>query len=456
MAEKGWAQALLGFSENLAGRGAQYRAGQQADDDRQAAADEKKRIRKQLENAAGIRIALTHVDQGNIDRVIAGINTQEMEEDGPQPVLRAVKPLLEAYTAEQDPMVKAELLDSFKSILSEADQQYVLTGVIPERKRPEIREDVEGYQRFVKSQERVFPGATKPPGATPNPEIRNDPLGVPRYTGSKEAVFPGIDPPVTADAGRQRDDEIKSIEDQGYAHDFAVNIVDGNIVQEVNPLTGKLEWQNKLTGEFREIALSQPDTQQRPSIPKENTLYGSISQGTGLMSGIKAGFARIFGQVGAPVSEDTLAARNTLRGVMQPAVDALAQTDRLGVESVKRVEKFANFEPSIWNSADAMMVDAFSLAEDAKIWLRQAEIERDNRSLPEAERALAAKDVTALTNMIEVMGMPEDYNTIFTLATIPTMTDEEIAAFMTDAPPGFLDKLPEDVWAAIQARRPRR
>ena len=261
---------------------------------------------------------------------------------------------------------------------------------------------------------------------------------------------------------RQRDQQIAELTTrlQDRVPDpqaIATDIVDGNKRVEVLE-SGQVRLVDEIAavaGDVDNAVIELPigtfaDEEARPAPESGQTLWELAPQVAGLASAVRAGGSAISGQLGGPVAEETIEARQTFDVAKNNMIRALSINPRFPVGEINRLEREINIAPRILDSEPGLK--ARMRAIDRSLGLIQAQqlTASQDPSMPDEERASARANAENIANFRVQMGVPEEISvediTVEYLEGADRQGAVDIIMKFTDEQ---LDNLPQDVQEAL-------
>ena len=261
-----------------------------------------------------------------------------------------------------------------------------------------------------------------------------------RFVDTGERVFPDV---VEA-AGGVREGKIADLMDQGLSRADSANIADGNVKIEVLE-SGVARLTNVVDGSVKEVPI-QPSGEAIPGPEEGQTLFELAPLATGLTSGISAGISRVGGQFAAPVNEEVLQARQTLRIAKNGLIRSLSINPRFPVAEIKRIEGEVNLDPSLFNSPEAMQADMIAMDRALRLRMNQELRDANDPSMSEDKRGDARSAASDINNFLTQLGVPEELDaSLITIDTIPTLSKIDLNRFIQSATDEELNALSPEV-----------
>jgi hypothetical protein len=238
---------------------------------------------------------------------------------------------------------------------------------------------------------------------------------------------------------------------------IATDIVDGNKRVEVLE-SGQVRLVDEIAavaGDVDNAVIELPigtfaDEEGRPAPESGQTLWELAPQVAGLASAIRAGGSAISGQLGGPVAEETIEARQTFDVAKNNMIRALSINPRFPVGEINRLEREINIAPRILDSEPGLK--ARMRAIDRSLGLIQAQqlTASQDPSMPDEERASVRANAENIANFRVQMGVPEEISvediTVEYLEGADRQGAVDIIMKFTDEQ---LDNLPQDVQEAL-------
>ena len=182
-------------------------------------------------------------------------------------------------------------------------------------------------------------------------------------------------------------------------------------------------------------------------------LYGLAGETPGLLSGFKELFGRLGGQVGLPVSEDTLEARQTMQMAGQELVRALQQNPRYSEGERKAIAKEISIAPSVFDSPDSLRSRMRSIDTNLRRRLEQNTATANDPQMPEDARASARESARNISNYLDILQVPEkvSFNELTPDFTrdIDRSTARRIINNLSDEE---LNNLPDEVYQSLKGK----
>lgn len=206
-----------------------------------------------------------------------------------------------------------------------------------------------------------------------------------------------------------RERKIQDLMAQGKSREESVNIVDGNIKVEFNPVNGRVVVTNTVTKNVSELPVSGPNSG-RVAIDPEDTLMAAAQRGVGTTGPVSLGAeaaGRIGGLVpGMPIPEQVLKDRQQFMTAKSEMIRGLSINAKYPVGEIQRIEKEISIAPNLFDSPSALIERMKSIRSSLEIRIKQADRDANDPSLPEAVRGNRAAEVRALQNFLDVLGDP--------------------------------------------------
>jgi hypothetical protein len=199
----------------------------------------------------------------------------------------------------------------------------------------------------------------------------------------------------------------------GVDETTATGLVTGVLVLNTDPVSGETVMVNKFTQTSTPITpKGDTSTPAQPAKPEEKppTLWELSDESTGAMSAARAGASAITGQIGLPIAEKTLYARQRVDSAKQKLVRALANNPRYPIGEMKIIREEIDIDSSVFDSPRGLRVRMRAIDDylNSQIATNQ-EIASDTK-MPKSDRQDALKAIKAMESFLEEMGVPEEGN----------------------------------------------
>ena len=211
---------------------------------------------------------------------------------------------------------------------------------------------------------------------------------------------------------KNKNTKIKEIMDT-YSVDrkTALGIVNKTLKINTNPQSGDSVIVDLVTGKSKPIKATGVVS---PAIEREapkQTLYEMADLTAGVVSGVKAAYGRLGGQVGLTTAKKTDFARQRVTTAAQNLIKALSINSRYPVMEQKRIEKEVNIKPSILDSAQSLRSRMRGIDDFLKKELKENEFISKNPNMTVTERANATKKINVINSFRTDMGVPQEKTT---------------------------------------------
>lgn len=267
--------------------------------------------------------------------------------------------------------------------------------------------------------------------------------------GSLNIVF---DPSSDVD---QRQRKINNLVEQGIPENRAANIVDGTESIEINPNTGKVVSINEATGDVQELPISGGEAEV-PKPKEGKTLYDQANEATGLVSGAKALWSDVAGQVSEEaVAEGVVDARTRMNTATNELIRALSINPRFPVGEINRIKEEIKLDPSIARSPGALQSRMRALDDQLRLRLDQAKRDANDPNLPEQVRSDQAQNASAIENFLSTMGAPDNISMemFSSPEAVQQLPEDDLRRWIRDeATDQQLESLPDNISRSIKER----
>lgn len=136
-------------------------------------------------------------------------------------------------------------------------------------------------------------------------------------------------------------------------------------------------------------------------------LYDLADETAGIGSGLSEMWGRIAGQVGAPVPENTLEARQTMNAAGQRLINALRQNPRYTEGEANRLQQEVNITPNVFDSPDALRARMRSIDSSLRTRLEQENAAANDPQMPADSRAGARDAARNIENFLDLLQVPQ-------------------------------------------------
>lgn len=226
----------------------------------------------------------------------------------------------------------------------------------------------------------------------------------------RSALEAAGDLPPVAEGGDAKERAIQRTLDAnpGATRQEAQGIIDGVVDRVVDPTSGNVSLVNKLTGRQRVLQPELPPAQEPAAVPHEQTLFGLAEQGnvTGAVPAAQEALSGPSGQLGGPVAEDVIQARQTFRTEQQNLIRSLSINPRFPVAEMERIKKETNVEPGFWDNPQTLASRMVAVRESLMRRLDNEQRASKDVSLPLKSRQNAAEAANNIRNFLSILGEP--------------------------------------------------
>lgn len=190
----------------------------------------------------------------------------------------------------------------------------------------------------------------------------------------------------------------------------AMKIVYGLEHTDIDPHTGEARVLDKLSNRVAIVpAESLPDLDHVPTAKEGQSLWDAAIAGTGPMSALRAAAALPTAYLDVFHPTKTVAARQQLNLSTQRLVRALAANPRFAASELDRIRKEFSLGPSMWVHPETLRRRMVTVDSELRLWLAQSERDARDPKLPSEARAEAKRSVSAISNFIVELGIPDEH-----------------------------------------------